>query len=60
MTEHLSIEKIIEEDMKKSSHIEEDFHTISGNIDWFAFETRIRQIIYEFLEPSAKRIVEAK
>ena len=61
MSEEATIEQIIEEDMnKRLKHIDDEYRTLSGNVDWFAFETRIRQIIFEFLEPSTKRIVETK
>lgn len=32
----------------------------SESLDWFAFETRIRKVLYELLEPTADRSIQAK
>lgn len=32
----------------------------SSNLDWFAFETRIRKVLHELLEPTAERSVKTK
>jgi len=32
----------------------------SQNMDWFAFETRIRKVLHELLEPTAERSMKTK
>lgn len=37
-----------------------DQKTGSAELDWFAFETRVRKLIHELLEPTVKRTIESK